>query len=279
MSRLENTFSSLSAQGRKALVTFMMAGDPDVKTSQSVLNGLPASGADIIEIGMPFTDPAADGLTIQQAGLRALAAGMNLRGVLRMVEAFRAQNDTTPIVLMGYVNPVFSYGYADFARDAAKAGVDALIIVDLPPEEDAPLRGEAAKRGIDMIRLITPTTDAARLERVLDGAGGFLYYVSVTGVTGAAKASPDSLRAHLEMILGKAKIPVVVGFGIKTPKDAQEMSKIADGVVVGSAIVEKIKDIKPDAPDYDSVFAYISALSGALSACGDIDSGAKSGTV
>lgn len=279
MSRLETTFASLSAQGRKALVTFIMAGDPDAKTSQSVLNGLPASGADIIEIGMPFTDPAADGLTIQQAGLRALAAGMNLRSVLSMVEAFRAQNNTTPIVLMGYVNPVFSYGFEAFARDAAKAGVDALIIVDLPPEEDAPLRFEAQKHGIDMIRLITPTTDAVRLERVLDGAGGFLYYVSVTGVTGSAKASPDSLRAHLEMIRGKARIPVVVGFGIKTPKDAQEMSKIADGVVVGSAIVEKIRDIKPHAPDYDPVFAYISTLSGALSACGDIDSGAKSGTV
>lgn len=279
MSRIKSVFEACKAQNRAALVTFIMGGDPSFDVSQSVLNALPESGADIIEIGMPFTDPAADGLTIQQAGIRALGAGMTLRKTLQMVKNFRSKNNTTPIVLMGYVNPVFSYGYEPFAKDAKAAGVDALIIVDLPPEEDLPLRSHAEKVGLDIIRLLTPTTDEARLSKVLEGAGGFLYYVSVTGVTGGAKASPDSLRSHLDMIRSKTKIPVVVGFGIKTPKDAQEMSKLADGVVVGSAIVEKIKDIAANDPDLDPVLGLVRSLSGALSDFVDIDSGVKSGTV
>lgn len=279
MSRIKTVFESCKVQGRSALVTFIMGGDPNASVSQSVLDALPESGADIIEIGMPFTDPAADGLTIQQAGIRALNAGMTLRKTLEMVKNFRSKNNITPIVLMGYVNPVFSYGYEVFVRDAKNAGVDALIIVDLPPEEDMTMRIHAEKNGLDIIRLITPTTDEARLAKVLEGAGGFLYYVSVTGVTGGAKASPDSLKLHLDMIRSKTKIPVVVGFGIKTPNDAQEMSKLADGVVVGSAIVEKIKDIAVNDPNFDPVLGFVRSLSGALSDFADIDSGVKSGKV
>lgn len=279
MSRIKTVFESCKAQNRGALITFIMGGDPSIEVSQRVLDALPESGADIIEIGMPFTDPAADGLTIQRAGIRALAAGMTLRKTLQMVKNFRSKNDKTPIVLMGYVNPVFSYGYASFVQDAKAAGVDALIIVDLPPEEDLSLRVHAQKNKLDIIRLVTPTTDEERLSKVLDGAGGFLYYVSVTGVTGGAKASSDSLKPHLGMIRSKTKIPVVIGFGIKTPNDAQEMSKMADGVVVGSAIIEKIKDINVHAPDFEPVLGLVKSLSGALSDRSDIDSPVKSGTV
>lgn len=264
MSRINTVFESLKVQGRSALVTFIMGGDPDLGSSQMILDALPKAGADVIEIGMPFTDPAADGLTIQQAGLRALNSGATLSKVLGMVRDFRKTNDATPIVLMGYVNPIFSYGYERFVRDASDAGVDALIIVDLPPEEDSDLRELAQNYKIDMIRLITPTTDEARLETVLNGAGGFLYYVSVAGVTGGAKASPDSLKTHVDMVRSKTQIPVVIGFGIKTPKDAQEMAKLADGVVVGSAIVEKIKEINVNQPDIDPVTGLVESLAGAL---------------
>lgn len=279
MSRIQATFDTVKSQNRAALVTFIMGGDPSIEVSQSILDALPGAGADIIEVGMPFTDPAADGLTIQRAGIRALEAGMTLRKTLEMVRNFRSKNDTTPIVLMGYANPVFSYGYEDFARDAAVAGVDGLIIVDLPPEEDSDLRVQAAKHGIEMIRLVTPTTDEMRLETVLDGAGGFLYYVSVTGVTGGAKADPDSLTSHLDMVRKKTNIPVVVGFGIKTPQDAAGMARVADGVVVGSAIVEKIKDIKLSAPDIDPVLGLVRGLSESLKNAQRLDSVKKSGTV
>ncbi len=264
MSRIEQKFKSLKAQNKTALVTFIMAGDPDAEKSAKVLAGLPMAGADIIEIGMPFTDPAADGLTIQKAGIRALESGMTLSKTLDMVRGFRAGDDTTPIILMGYVNPVFSYGYDAFVKDALAAGVDGLIIVDLPPEEDSDLRRIAGAGGLAMIRLITPTTDEARLEKVLDGASGFLYYVSITGVTGTAKANHEALKPHLDMIRSKTDLPIAIGFGIKTPNDAQEMSKLGDGVVVGSAIVEKVKDINENDDSLDPVLTLVRDLSGAL---------------
>ncbi len=261
MSRIKTTFETLKQTNRTALVTFIMAGDPDLQNSLSVLKSLPESGADIIEIGMPFTDPAADGLTIQRAGQRALKAGANMKTTLQMVRDFREDNNTTPIILMGYANPLYSYGLDAFAKDAKQAGVDGLIIVDLPPEEDAPLRAQAQEHGLDMIRLITPTTDEGRLETVLEGASGFLYYVSITGVTGTAKADFESMKPHLEMIKSKTDLPIAIGFGIKTPNDAQEMSKLSDAVVVGSAIVDKVKDIKENGEGTDEVTQLVSSLS------------------
>lgn len=264
MSRISETFEALKVQGRKALVTFIMAGDPDPETAQNIFEMLPEAGADIIEIGMPFTDPAADGVTIQKSGLRALKAGMTLKKTLEMVKKFRSKNSSTPIVLMGYVNPVFSYGYEKFAQDAKSAGVDGLIIVDLPPEEDEILRQYADRFEIDMIRLITPTTDEARLSVVLEGAGGFLYYVSITGVTGTKAANPAELKPHLDIIRSKTNLPIAVGFGIKTPKDAQEMSLLGDAVVVGSAIINKIEQLQQDNSDLGIVSAYVKSLSGVL---------------
>lgn len=264
MGRLENTFAACKASGRKALVTFIMAGDPAEEISAHVLAQLPAAGADVIEIGMPFTDPAADGISIQKAGLRALAAGMTLQKTLKMVQNFRTTNAHTPIVLMGYVNPVFSYGFEKFIIDAVQAGVDGLIIVDLPPEEDQDLRALSAKAGIDMIRLVTPTTKDMRLEKVLSGASGFLYYVSITGVTGAAKANLNALAPHITEIKELTNLPVAIGFGIRTPNDAQEMSRIGDAVVVGSAIVEKMSEIKGVDASCDPVLDLVKSLSAVL---------------
>lgn len=262
MSRIETTFQRLKEENRTALVTFIMAGDPSLEDSAKVLAGLPKAGADIIELGMPFTDPAADGLTIQKAGQRALAAGANMKTTLAMVTDFRQNNDSTPIILMGYANPIFSYGYERFTQDAKQAGVDGLIIVDLPPEEDGELHGFAGAQGIDMIRLTTPTTTGARLDKVLDGASGFLYYVSITGVTGTAKADLNALKPHLEEIKSKTDMPIAIGFGIKTPEDAKAMAALGDAVVVGSAIVEKIKDVQGG--DVSEVHTLVSNLSEAL---------------
>ncbi len=242
MSRIEKKFEALNQSGSTALVTFTMAGDPDLKASLEVLKSLPKNGADIIEIGMPFTDPAADGLTIQLAGQRSLKAGANMHHTIDMVRDFRKNNDHTPIILMGYVNPIFVYGFEKFARDASEAGVDGLIIVDLPPEEDTPLRKYTTEYGLDIIRLITPTTDEKRLSKILEGASGFLYYVSITGVTGAAKADKNTLKPHIDMIKSKTDLPIAIGFGIKTPDDALKMASLGEAVVVGSAIVEKVKD-------------------------------------
>ncbi|MBI1300944.1 MAG: tryptophan synthase subunit alpha [Alphaproteobacteria bacterium] len=242
MSRIQKTFERLKPLNRTALVTFIMAGDPGMETSLEVLKGMPEAGADIIEIGMPFTDPAADGLTIQKAGQRALKVGMTLSKTLQMIKDFRAANDETPIILMGYANPLYAYDLEKFANDASKAGVDGLIIVDLPPEEDGPLREHTEKHGIDIIRLVTPTTDEKRLEKVLDGASGFLYYVSITGVTGTAKADLNNIKPHIDSIKSKTKLPVAIGFGIKTPEDARDMSALSDAVVVGSAIVAKVHE-------------------------------------
>lgn len=238
MSRIENTFKNLD---RTALITFIMASDPSLENSLAALKALPAAGADIIELGMPFTDPVADGPTIQKAGERALKAGGSMTRTLEMVKEFRQGNTDTPIVLMGYANPIFTYGVEDFTKDAAEAGVDGLIIVDLPPEEDEELRGAAKAQNIDLIRLITPTTDEARLKTLLEGASGFLYYVSVAGITGTAKASADDLKPKIESIKAQTDLPVAIGFGIRKPEDAAAMAKIADGVVVGSALVEAMQ--------------------------------------
>ena len=262
MSRLKTRFEALKQENRTALVTFVMAGDPSLEGSAAVLAGLSDAGADVIEIGMPFTDPAADGLTIQHAGQRALKAGATMLTTLQMVRDFRQNNETTPIVLMGYVNPVFSYGYKKFITDAKEAGVDGLIIVDMPPEEDAPLRVLADEADIDMIRLITPTTDEERLKTVLSGASGFLYYVSITGVTGTAKADMGALKPHIDMIKSKTDLPVAIGFGIKTPEDARAMAALGDAVVVGSAIVDKVKDVVDG--DTSQVHELVSGLSSAL---------------
>ncbi len=239
--RIQTTFDKIKSEKRKALITFTMAGDPDSEKSLNVLNALPDAGADLIEIGMPFTDPMADGPAIQAAGLRALASGTNLQNVLTLVKKFRKNNVVTPIILMGYFNPIYKYGCDKFAKDAAEAGADGLIVVDLPPEEDAELRLPAKAAGLDFIKLLTPTTKGARLDKVLQNASGFLYYVSIAGVTGTKSANIDEVGSHIIDIKGKTDLPVAVGFGIKTPDDAAKMSKIADAVVVGSTIVENIK--------------------------------------
>lgn len=261
MSRIEQKFQSLN---RPALVTFITAGDPDRDSSLAVLKALPAAGADIIELGMPFTDPAADGPAIQHAGERALAAGANMKQTLQMVRDFRADNNETPLVLMGYANPLFTYGLDKFTKDASEAGVDGLIIVDLPPEEDAQLRAAASAQDIDLIRLITPTTDEERLEKLLIGASGFLYYVSITGVTGAASADLTAIEPHIQQIKTKTDLPVAIGFGIKTPEDVANMGKIADGVVVGSAIVQNMADGLKDTALVETIETQVKALSSAL---------------
>ena len=259
MSRIKNTFEQLD---RPALITFIMAGDPDAQTSMDVLKALPDAGADIIELGMPFTDPMADGPTIELAGGRALKAGASMQQTLEMVRDFRQTNDTTPIVLMGYFNPIMQYGAKKFAKDASEIGVDGLIIVDLPPEEADEMLGNAKDNNLDIIRLITPTTDEKRLPKILNGASGFLYYVSITGVTGAAQADIETLKPHIEQIKTQTDLPVAIGFGIKTPEDAKKFGEIADGVVVGSSIVQTIIDNKENASD--SVTSQVSALAGVL---------------
>ncbi|MCK5384147.1 MAG: tryptophan synthase subunit alpha [Alphaproteobacteria bacterium] len=264
MSRIEQRFQALKEEGRSALVTFIMAGDPDYVRCLDVLKSLPEAGADIIELGMPFSDPAADGEIIQFAGQRALKAGTKMRHILQMVTEFRVGDADTPIILMGYANPIYTYGLGEFSRDAREAGVDGLIIVDLPPEEDAPLQKVAKAEGLDIIRLVTPTADEARLKVILEGASGFLYYVSITGVTGAAVANTQELKPHIEMIKSATDLPVAIGFGIKTPEDAVSMGKIGDGVVVGSAIVDKIKNIGDNGENVKTVLELVGSLSNAL---------------
>jgi tryptophan synthase alpha chain len=240
--RIDAAFAKAKAERRAALVTYLMAGDPDLETSYGALCALRDHGADIIELGAPFTDPMADGPAIQKAGLRSLAAGTRLADVLALAARFRKEDDVTPLILMGYANPVHTMGYERFAAAAAEAGIDGTILVDLPPEEDAPLRAAYGPLGLSVIRLATPTTDAARAAKVADGASGFLYFVAVTGVTGAASADPAAIAAHVEMVRTISGLPVCVGFGVKTGAQAAEMAKIADGVVVGSAFVEKAGD-------------------------------------
>ncbi|MAE51146.1 MAG: tryptophan synthase subunit alpha [Micavibrio sp.] len=263
MSRIEKTLSECKSAGRKALITFITAGDPDKETSLEVLKSLPDAGADIIELGMPFADPGADGPVIQQANQRALNNGANMVQTLEMVRAFRKENQETPIVLMGYFNPVLSYGLQRFTHDAHLAGIDGLIIVDLPPEEDVDLRAQCQKCGIDLIRLITPTSDRTRLPVLLDGVSGFLYYVSITGVTGTAKPDLNTIKPHIDTIREYTDLPVAIGFGIKTPEDAAYMGQISDAVVVGSAIVNTMNKAA-DGQAAADVSTYVKTLAKAL---------------
>lgn len=260
MSRIEKTFAALN---RPALITFIMAGDPDTAASLEIMKTLPGAGADIIELGMPFTDPMADGPTIQLAGLRALEAGQTMKKTLQMVRDFRTGNDKTPVVLMGYFNPVLQYGVEKFMADASAAGVDGLIIVDLPPEEAGEAIPAAKSAGIDIIRLLTPTTDAKRLPVVLKDTSGFLYYVSITGVTGAASADLNKIGPHIAEIKKHTNLPIAIGFGIRTPEDAANMAKTGDAVVVGSAIVQNIFENRKNSPEA-AVRAQVKGLSGAL---------------
>jgi tryptophan synthase alpha chain len=239
--RIDARFAELAKQGRSAFVTFLMAGDPDPKTSLDIIKALPKAGADIIEIGMPFTDPMADGPSIQAAGLRALKAGMTLRKTLELVRGFRKDDDTTPLVLMGYYNPIYIYGVEKFLGDAKTAGVDGLIIVDLPPEEDTELCIPAMKAGLNFIRLATPTTDDKRLPAVLANTSGFVYYVAVTGITGSASADSNVVGEAVARIKRHTKLPVCVGFGIRTPEAARAIAAKADGSVVGTALVDALK--------------------------------------
>ena len=240
-SRIDARFAELKKQGRSAFVTFVMAGDPDPKTSLDIVKALPKAGADIIEIGMPFTDPMADGPSIQAAGLRALKAGMTLKKTLEMVRGFRKDDDATPLVLMGYYNPIYIYGVEKFLADAKAAGIDGLIIVDLPPEEDDELCLPAMKAGLNFIRLATPTTDDRRLPAVLANTSGFVYYVSITGITGAAAADSSAVGEAVARIKRHTKLPVCVGFGIRTPDAARSIAENANGAVVGTALVDALK--------------------------------------
>jgi tryptophan synthase alpha chain len=256
MSRIDAKFKALQAEGKKAFVSYIMGGDPDYATSLEVMKGLPAAGVDIIELGMPFTDPMADGPTIQLAGQRALEAGQTLQMTLDMAREFRKTDATTPIVMMGYYNPIYSRGVDAFLRDAVEAGIDGLIVVDLPPEEDTELCLPAAAAGINFIRLATPTTDNKRLPKVLQNTSGFVYYVSITGITGAAEAQAADVAPEVARIKSQTSLPVIVGFGIKSPETAQAIASVADGCVVGSAIVSEIASGKPVA----EVLAYVKSL-------------------
>lgn len=258
--RLKATFDNLKQQGRTGLVTYTMAYDPDRGTSAAILEKLPENGADIIEFGMPFSDPMADGPAIQIAGQRALKAGAKLKGILEIVTSFRKSNDNTPLLLMGYYNPIQHYGIEAFTADAAKAGVDALLIVDVPPEEDAELFAACEKHGLSLIKLVTPTTDEQRLKTILTHATGFLYYVTIAGITGTASASADSIRNAVENFKKHTDLPIVAGFGIKTPEDIKNLQGCADALVVGSAIVKQITDFPEQAKE--RVLSLVKALSG-----------------
>lgn len=256
MTRIDDTFARLRAERKKAFVAYIMAGDPDVETSLAVMKGLPAAGVDIIELGLPFTDPMADGETIQLAGQRALEGGQTLDRTLDMVRAFRAGDATTPIVMMGYYNPIYARGVDLFLTQAREAGIDGLIVVDLPPEEDSELCLPAQKAGLNFIRLATPTTDDKRLPKVLQNTSGFVYYVSITGITGAAAAQAAEVAPEVARIKAQTDLPVIVGFGISTPQAARDIAGIADGCVVGSAIVKAIGAGQP----VEQVLAGVAAL-------------------
>ncbi len=239
--RIRGRFEDLKQAGRAGLVTFVTAGDPDRETSLEILRGLPNAGADLIELGMPFTDPMADGPAIQESSQRALARGIKLRQILDMVRVFRAEDQSTPIILMGYYNPIYSYGVDSFLADAKAAGVDGLIIVDLPPEEDVELCLPALRAGVNFIRLATPTTDDQRLPRVLTNTSGFVYYVSIMGITGTRSAVAEDVAQAVARLKSHSDLPVAVGFGIKTPEQAAEIARVADAAVVGSALVDRVK--------------------------------------
>ena len=265
MSRIETRFAALRAEGRAGLVAYLTAGDPDPETSARLFSGLAGAGADLIEMGMPFSDPMADGPAVQDAGQRALKAGMTLRGTLAMVRALRRDDDATPIVLMGYYNPIYRYGAEAFAGDAAAAGVDGVIVVDLPPEEDSELTGPARAAGLDVIRLATPTSDDRRLPAVVDRADGFLYYVAIAGITGTRSADAAEVADAVARVRRFTRLPVAVGFGIKTPEQAAAVARAADAAVVGSALVQRVAaNLGPDGRAQpglvDAVLADIAAL-------------------
>ena len=260
MSRLQSRFAELKQQNRAALVTFVTAGDPDYASSLEILKGLPAAGADVIELGMPFTDPMADGPAIQLANIRALAAKQNLPKTLQMVREFRATDSSTPLVLMGYYNPIFAYGVERFIADAKEAGVDGLIIVDLPPEHNDELCEPAQAAGLDFIRLTTPTTDDQRLPTVLNGSSGFVYYVSVAGVTGAGAATMEHVEQAVARLRRHTDLPLCIGFGIRTPEHAADVARRADGVVVGSALVDQIAKAESPAQAIDGVLSLCAQL-------------------
>ena len=256
MTRIDDCFARLRAQGRKAFVSYIMAGDPDVATSLALMKGLPAAGVDVIELGMPFTDPMADGPTIQLAGQRALEGGQTLQRTLDMVAEFRKDDDITPIVMMGYYNPIYSRGVERFLADATAAGVDGLIVVDLPPEEDEELCIPANRAGMNFIRLATPTTDDRRLPKVLQNTSGFVYYVSITGITGAAAAEATDVAPEVARIKAATDLPVIVGFGIRSPETARAIASVADGAVVGTAIVKLVEEKRPVA----EILAFVKGL-------------------
>ncbi|MEM7170817.1 MAG: tryptophan synthase subunit alpha [Pseudomonadota bacterium] len=270
--RLPARFAVLKKAGRGGFVTFLTAGDPNPEYSREILFGLPAAGADIIELGMPFSDPMADGPSIQASSLRALKAGMTLRKTVEMVADFRQQDQDTPVILMGYYNPIYRYGVDDFLQDAARAGVDGLIIVDLPPEEDGELCLPARDAGLHWIRLATPTSDDARLEKVLNHASGFVYYVSIMGITGTKAASREAVSEAVVRLRAHTDLPIAVGFGIREPSQAAEVASIADAAVVGSALVDRVKAGLDDQglPSGD-------VTSSVLSLVEDLANGVKSG--
>ncbi|AJY50007.1 tryptophan synthase subunit alpha [Halomonas sp. KO116] len=269
-SRLENCFAALKQQNRPALVSYLTAGDPDAETSCRLLHGLPKAGVDIIELGMPFSDPMADGPAIQKAALRALNNGQTQAKTLEMVRRFRAEDSTTPIVLMGYYNPIYCYGVERFLTDAAKAGVDGLIVVDLPPEHDEELCQPAAQHGIDFIRLATPTTDAKRLPKVLANASGFIYYVSVAGVTGGSAPTPERLEGAVAGLRKHTELPIAVGFGIRTAEQAAAIGRYSDAVVVGSALVDCIENANTPDEAVERVHGLVSELAESVRACREV---------
>jgi tryptophan synthase alpha chain len=267
--RIDTRFADLKREGRAGLVTFVMAGDPDVKTALAILKALPKAGADVIEVGMPFTDPMADGPAVQAAGLRALKAGQTMVKTLRMVRAFRKDDDATPVVLMGYYNPIYIYGVAKFLDDAKAAGVDGLIVVDLPPEEDDELCLPALKAGLNFIRLATPTTDDKRLPAVLANTSGFVYYVSIAGITGAAAPDVNKVRAAVARIKRHTALPVAVGFGVRSAKQVRAIAAGAEAVVVGSALVNTVaqsldKKGKATARTVKAVTGFVAELAGGV---------------
>ena len=269
MSRLETRFAALREEGRGGLVTFVTAGDPDAGTSAEILAGLPGAGADIIELGMPFTDPMADGPSIELASGRALANGQNMTRTLQMVSDFRKSDGDTPIVLMGYYNPIHAYGREKFAKDAAAAGVDGLILVDLPPEEEDEFRPLAVAEGIDIVRLIAPTSTDPRIGTLVKNASGFVYYVSVRGITGTSSAAASDIASNVSRIQAQTDLPVAVGFGIRTPEQAAEVAAVADAAVVGTAIVETIanaldRDGKPQPGLVSDTLGFVSDLAKAV---------------
>jgi len=264
--RIDRRFAALKSEGRAALVTFLMSGDPDYETSLAIIKALPAAGADVIELGMPFTDPMADGPAIQAAGLRALKSGQTLKKTLSMVSAFRTSDDATPVVLMGYYNPIYIYGVERFLVDAKAAGVDGLIVVDLPPEEDDELCLPALRSGVNFIRLATPTTNDKRLPAVLANTSGFVYYVSITGITGSASADAGKATAAVARIKRHTALPVCVGFGVKDAASAGAIAREADGVVVGTALVEALRASLVDGKAGPHSVKAVAALVGDLAA-------------